>query len=244
MPENSLIPERFHILSGSMLKVIALCCMILDHTAMMLIPRDGEVLFQLAGHTITLYKMMRLIGRLAFPIFAFLLVEGFVHTHDRKKYGIRLFLFALISEIPWNLAFSGSWHFVRQNVFFTLFFGYLGICFLERFQKRNAGGEGWRAAMLLAGAMMLSVLFRCDYGIRGFGFILMMYLFRARPMERAMLGCCILPGLWRPGLSAIPISLYNGERGFIHGKILQLLFYAAYPAQFLILYAIRAAMIG
>lgn len=242
MPENSLIPERYHILSGSALKVIALCCMILDHTAMMLIPRDGAVLFQLAGHTLTLYRAMRLIGRLAFPIFAFLLVEGFVHTHDRRKYGIRLFLFALISEIPWNLAISGSWHFARQNVFFTLFFGYLGMCLLEQLQKRDDDGEGWKAALLLIGAMLLSVLCRCDYGIRGFGFILMMYLLRSRPMERAILSCCILPGQWRAGLSAIPISLYNGERGFIRGKTMQLLFYALYPAQFLLLYVIRISV--
>lgn len=242
MPDNSLIPDRYHILSGSALKMIALFCMILDHTAMMLIPQDGAALFQLAGHTLNLYRAMRLIGRLAFPIFAFLLVEGFVHTHNRRRYGVRLFLFALISEIPWNLAISGNWHCRYQNAFFTLLLGYLGMCCVESIEHSQNREEKvlWGASFL--GLSMLSVLMRPDYGIRGFGLVLMMYFLRRQPLYRGILSCCFLPGTWRAGLSAIPISLYNGERGFIQGKPLQLLFYAVYPAQFLLLYAIRAAM--
>lgn len=243
MPDNSLIPDRYHILSGSALKMIALFCMILDHTAMMLIPQDGAALFQLAGHTLNLYRAMRLIGRLAFPIFAFLLVEGFVHTHNRRRYGVRLFLFALVSEIPWNLAISGNWHCRYQNVFFALLLGYLGMCCVESIEhSRNREKKIlWGASLL--GLSALSILIRPDYGIRGFGLVLMMYFLRSQPLCRGILSCCFLPGTWRAGLSAIPISLYNGERGFIQGKLLQLLFYAVYPAQFLLLYVIRAAMV-
>ena len=243
MPENSLIPERFHILSGSALKVIALCCMILDHTAMMLIPRNGAVLFRLAGYALNLYWAMRLIGRLAFPIFAFLLVEGFVHTHNRRRYGIRLFLFALISEVPRNVAVYGNWYSRYQNVFFTLLLGYMGMCCVESIEHSQNREEKvlWGASFL--GLSMLSVLMRPDYGIRGFGLVLMMFFLRKQPLYRGILSCCFLPGTWRAGLSAIPISLYNGERGFIQGKPLQLLFYAIYPIQFLLLYAIRTALV-
>ena len=239
MPENSLIPKRFHVLSGSALKVLAITAMIIDHTGLFLVPSGKYVLMHFAGRTLTLYGLMRLIGRIAFPIFAFLLVEGFVHTHDRKKYGFRLFLFALLSEIPWNLAMSGNWLYQRQNVFFTLLLGYLGLWIMQRIRQTEDCREQIRDGCALIGLAAFSVVFHADYGISGFGFVLMMGLLRREPLFRGVLSCCMLPGRWRAGLSAIPISLYNGQRGFIHGKVMKIACYAIYPVQFLILYGLR-----
>ncbi|NLC03985.1 MAG: TraX protein, partial [Tissierellia bacterium] len=90
------------------LKIIALISMVIDHYG---------AIFQ-SG--IDIY---RIIGRLAFPIYAFLLVEGYTHTRDVKKYGRRLLIFALVSELPFDLAFYGKLSFTHQNIFFTLFIG-------------------------------------------------------------------------------------------------------------------------
>ena len=239
MPENSLIPEKYHILSGSALKVIAVICMILDHSAAVLLPRNGDAILHLLGHTLTCYSLLRLIGRIAFPIFAFLLVEGFYHTRNRKKYGFRLFLFACISEIPWNLAIWGRIFYPpAQNVFFTLFLGYLALCVIQPMINREDEDLRIRDALLLVGLFVVSLVLRADYGCSGFGLILMMFFLRNQPLFRAILSGCMLSSRWKAGLSAIPISLYNGKRGFIHGKPMKIAFYAIYPVHLLILYSI------
>lgn len=110
--------------TGSTLKLIAIITMLIDHTAATILDRiliarsigglgnnntqaamdfmsDNAVIYGV-------YMIMRLIGRIAFPIFCFLLVEGFVHTHNKWKYALRLGLFALISEIPFDLAFKSK----------------------------------------------------------------------------------------------------------------------------------------
>ena len=102
----SLLPERWHVLSGSGLKVIAMVAMLIDHVAMVILrydPAFTEPLITMGRHSITWYYLLRSVGRLAFPIFCFLLVEGFRHTRDKGRYALNLLIFALIiivSEIP------------------------------------------------------------------------------------------------------------------------------------------------
>lgn len=113
-------------LSGFTLKCIAMVTMLIDHMGYVLFP--GYVIF-------------RIIGRLAFPIYCFLLVEGAVHTSNWKKYLGRLFLFALISEIPFNLAIGGKlWYPASQNVLFTLLLGLLAIRLLQELLNRRSQG--------------------------------------------------------------------------------------------------------
>lgn len=133
-------------ISGSTIKIIAVAAMLIDHIAAALLTRMLIVRGVLELNTATdinqimswlmenagLYygtSLMRLIGRLGFPIFCFLLVEGFQKTRSVKKYAFRLGLFALISEIPFDLAVSGKvLEFGYQNVYFTLFVGILALC--------------------------------------------------------------------------------------------------------------------
>ena len=124
--------------SGTALKTIACITMLVDHIgascieAGLLLPEleTGEVSGG-AWNQISLYQLdrvLRFTGRLAFPIFCFLLVEGFVHTHDVKKYVRRLFLFALISEVPFDLAFFRTpFALDHQNVYWTLALGVLAM---------------------------------------------------------------------------------------------------------------------
>ena len=223
-------------MSGSILKLIACLAMLIDHMAAFL-PGDfmdmQETLFTIGDKTITLRLIMHYIGRMAFPLFAFLITEGFTHTHDRKKYGINLFLFALISEIPWNLAHTGELFYGRQNVFFTLLLGYIGLCALDHYKN-----DYKKITIALASLLGVSLLLRADYTCFGFGFIILLHLLKDRRMM-AIIGCCMLPSRWIGGLAFIPILMYNGERGFAKAKWTKYAFYIFYPLHLLILYLVR-----
>lgn len=221
-------------LSGSTLKIIAMISMLVDHT--------GEVLLRsiLTGEAyITAYKIMRLwIGRIAFPVFCFLLVEGFQRTGNRAKYAFRLFLFALISEIPFDLAFNGKiWDTGYQNVFFTLWIGLLMLTGMAELEKRCR--NIWIAFLGKAGiflaAAFISELICCDYGAHGIIAIALLYLFRKNKLEQIIAGCVAF--LWEvtAPLAFIPVAFYNGKRGLK----LKYVFYAFYPVHLLILHFLR-----
>ena len=99
------------LFSYSGLKVIAVFAMVIDHVAVYLLSEDSMP-----------YLLMRAIGRVSFPVFAMLIGQGYQHSHDRLRYGLSLFLFALLSEAPWQLLNADGSH----NVMFTLLAGYLG----------------------------------------------------------------------------------------------------------------------
>lgn len=235
MTEQKTILNKWQILSGSWLKMIAIVTMLIDHLTFFVWSRNHaifEPLFALGHKQVTLYFILRGIGRLAFPIFAFLIVEGFIHTHDRKKYGRNLLLFALLSELPWNLVHSGTWLYPTQNVLFTLFLGFLGLCAIEHFRT-----DKMRMGLSLIGLLGLSILLRSDYGCSGYGFILFLYMLRQNRLLQAVIGSCILGSRWVAGLAFIPINMYNGQRGFIGGgKFAKYLFYLFYPLHLLCIY--------
>lgn len=220
--KNQIFPDKVRVLSGSMLKLIAVTAMLIDHIASHLIP-----------HSLPVYTVMRCIGRLAFPIFVFLLIEGFLHTRNRLRYGASLLIFALISEIPWNLVHGGEWHYRGQNVFFTLFLGFLGMYAMDFFKKRPIVQVAAICALCLT-----ATLIKCDYGSSGVVFIILFFALRENEVARPFISF-ILSRPWFVLASFIPISLYNGKRGFIKGKVLKYIFYSFYPVHLLILYFIK-----
>lgn len=211
--------KSFGFLNSFTLKIIAVVSMLIDHIGYIFYP--GEPIF-------------RAFGRLAFPIFCFLIVEGFHHTRSHLNYLTRLTVFALLSEIPFNLALWGSiFNLQHQNVFITLALGLASIFCLEEMNTKRIYVLPliltWGAAYVL----------NCDYGIGGVLLICMYYLTRETPVIRIILctlilyiffGSFELYGL----ISMIPITLYNGKRG----PHIKMLFYWFYPVHLLVLYAI------
>ena len=225
-------------LSGSVLKVIAVISMLIDHTSGHVLSKYKWIyapLIEFQGHKLTwMYILRSFVGRLAFPIFCFLLVEGFIHTRSRIKYAGNLAAFAFFSEIPWNLLHGGAaLNYKSQNVLFTLLFGLLGIWALDHFKEK----EQIKGVLITVGLLMVASYAHADYGVKGYGLILAIYGLRNSKLLMGLVGSALTS--WRAGIAFIPISLYNGERGFIRGKILKYAFYAIYPVHMLILYLIK-----
>lgn len=144
-------------LSATALKMIAVICMIVDHIAAFILYRmialgifkTNIVLFEISGLKFSperlLYYVMRGIGKISFPLFAFFIVEGFLHTRSRAKYMLRLFVFALISQLPFAVAVNGlSKSFgelmIPTNVLYTLLIGLIVIWSSETLKKYVPGG--------------------------------------------------------------------------------------------------------
>lgn len=227
--------QRIQFLNGFHLKLIAICTMLIDHMGYTLFPG---------------VMWLRCVGRVAFPIFCFLIAEGCVYTHDRKKYALRLLVFALLSEIPFNLMNSGMiWDPYDQNVLWTLLLGAL-VCWLMDWALKKCTP----LSFVLTGAAMVAAYwlleaFRTDYG--GWGMLLVAAFYGvhrapsgavvkmiAQAFGLAFFSIGVMGGylsieLW--SLAAlVPIWLYNGQRGFSN-KAVQYGFYAFYPVHILIL---------
>lgn len=179
--------------------------------------------------------IFRIIGRIAFPIFAYVLAEGFHYTKDVKKYLLRLGLFALLSEIPYDLAIMGSvLEFSHQNVFFTLFFGVLMLYVMSRIKNVIM-----QYAVVLV-AILLCQFLHTDYSNIGVLLVFIFYVFRQRKAEKLLIAGLIFLGLTGGiqlyALLALPlIALYNGEQG----PKMKAFFYLFYPAHLLILYLVH-----
>lgn len=238
-----------HFFSGSQLKWIAIIAMLLDHTAKIISfpsftlissPYTNEANSLLASVQIV-FPIFMMIGRLAFPLFCFLLVEGFLHTSNIKKYVVRLFLFALISEIPYDLAFSQQFIDLKsQNVFFTLLIGLLVIIGLKKLNSYSIKNSIF-TIILIGTGIFLAEWLRTDYGGSiGILLIVILYLFRNSPLLKCILGALILLQNSFFGLFAFgPIYFYNGKRG----KQWKYFFYWFYPVHLLILIGLQQFVI-
>jgi len=209
------------------------------------------------------YQWLTQVGRLAFPIFAFLLVEGYFHTGNLRRYVIRLLAFALISEIPFNLMVGGSFIYpYHQNIMWTLLMG-LGVVHLNEMARRS--GKLLRriltAVLSISAGYLLGFLSMTDYFGAGVLTPLVFYFFRGRKWWCLIgqlaalyyLNVEVLSGLYfevsffglelnivQQGLALlalIPIWLYRGRQGY-HSKGFQYFCYAFYPAHILLLYLI------
>jgi len=242
---QTLPPVRGGV-TGSTLKIIAIIAMFIDHTAAIVLERMIYMPKYASISLYGIYGVMRLIGRLGFPIFCFLLIEGLCYTKDVKKYAGRLFLFALVSEIPFDLGFAGkAFYWQYQNVFFTLFIGLLVLIGFRFGEERIMWGRAFLIVfdflVLLAG-MCADNWLMTDYSGMGVLTIAAMYLFRKNRVLEAGVGCTVLTMMSLSELTAfftlIPIHMYNGKRGWN----LKWFFYVFYPAHILLLYLAAYAM--
>lgn len=229
-----LSPNKYKILSGSTLKLIACISMLADHLAKFYFTKfdwANVVWFSIAGRSMSLSQLMIMFGRFAFPLFAFLLVEGFLHTSNRRKYGLNLIILALISEIPFNLMQGHNLFFPKQNVMFTLLLGYLAMCSLEYFKNKPV-----ISLVLLLVMFFISRYFQADYRTAGFIFILLMYGLRKERVVRTVACPVLLQMKLMVFLSLLLTCLYNEKRGFIKTPFLKYCFYAFYPVHMLLIY--------
>lgn len=244
--EQAIKRKQFS-LSGSTLKFIAMITMLIDHIGAVVLLR---YILDMQGHIssveqynsmVTLYRVMRGIGRIAFPIYCFLLVEGFQKTHNLKKYILRLGVFALIAEVPFDLAFTARVFSLRyQSVMLTLLVGVLtmwGVSLLERHVKN-------RILLVLGGALVIALgagaaeLMKTDYGYLGILCIMVLYALRRVKWMQILGGCLVFSWeVWAP-VAFLPIAFYDGRRGLR----LKYVFYLFYPLHLLILYLICVYM--
>ena len=267
-------------ISGFDLKLIAVISMVIDHfaavviwgiiqasyriTASMQLSTNfvDQLLVWVAANrelVLGIYETMRLIGRIAFPIYCYLIVEGYKHTKNVAKYALRLGIFAIISEVPFDLALTGRWFSTSySNVFFTLLIGLLvilGISYVEKFHKwwmeRSLDTFLGKLFILGAGAIVVFIggyvaeVFLCtDYGLAGVVAIVIMYLLRNIPwigFAAAVLALTVLTSSTEivALVGLLPLWYYNGKRG----RSIKYFFYAFYPVH-LLLFWLMTVLIG
>ncbi len=219
------------------LKAFACLIMLIDHV--------GAIFFP------TMY-VLRMVGRLAFPIFAWMIANGYQHTRNRIKYLMRLSAFALISQLPFSLAFHRGL-FTNLNIFFTLAIGLAAIHYYEVIEARQ-----WKAAAVLGFAFVAELL-HTDYGLYGVVTIVLFWIYRQdfRGLVRMQVfinAALALPALlvavtgnWSALLGAMQalsllslllIRQYNGELG----PKVKYAFYAFYPGHLLVLHLIERTL--
>ena len=234
-------------LSGTALKYIACGTMLIDHIgascleAGLLMPQlESGALPRDAMEQLPLFhldQLLRLTGRLAFPIFCFLLVEGFVHTHDVKKYIGRLFLFGLVSEIPFDLAFFRTpFNPDDQNVYWTLALGVLAMAGLKHFEKPD-GSASWKGLLCAAGCTLAALLACTDYDGIGVLIICALYLTRGDRKRQCIVGAVLFAWELTAPLAFVLVWFYNGQRGAC-SPLQKKAFYWFYPVHLSVLAAV------
>ena len=231
-------------ISASTLKIIALLLMFLDHSWATIASNHMWLTFA---------------GRLAFPIFAFQITEGFLLTSNRKQYAKRLLIFGLLSEIPFNYLVAASPIYpFHQNVMITFLLGLWAMTGLEKLRAERTWRSLIRCVLQILLSLLLATILFVDYGSMGVMTVLVFYIFRGFPFAwiGQLLGMTALHIVFFKGytllipflgktiefptqgfavLALIFIWLYNGKKGR-GGKLLQFGCYAFYPLHMLFLY--------
>lgn len=232
-------------LTAAVLHIIAMTLMLMDHLWATLLPAR---------------EWLTCAGRVAFPIFAFMAVEGYFHTRSFKKYILRMLLFAVLSEIPFDLMYGGTWFYpVHQNVLWTFLLGLLGVWLMEQVRKK---GKTWMyllvCVLVVPAGLVLGTLCMVDYYGVGILTVFVFYFLHGRKwwcflgqlaalywLNVELLGGLMYPvqlfgmefELCQQGLALlalIPIWLYRGRQGY-RSKPFQYLCYAFYPVHMLLL---------
>lgn len=237
-------------ISSSTLHLLAMAFMLLDHLWATVVPGQN---------------WLTCIGRLAFPIFAFLTVEGYFHTHNFKTYLKRLLFFALLSEIPFNLMYGASMIYpFHQNVLWTFLIALLGLGLIDHSKRRlNRWASIPVIGLIILFCAVIGQIAMVDYFAAGVLTVFVFYFFHDRKwwcflgqlvglylINVHLLGSMYYPidffgmelHLVQQGLALfalIPIWLYRGRQGF-HTKPFQYFCYAFYPAHIVVLLCIIA----
>lgn len=246
-------------LSQEGLKLLACVTMLIDHIGATLVlrmlqtmPVRNEQYYLLVG----IYYAMRIIGRVAFPIYCFLLVEGAYHTRNPKKYGMRLLVGMLLSEIPFDLAFSHRGNVLfdwsSNSVMLTLL---LGFCMIEAMKRWT----DFRKVAVILPFYLLAEWMHTDYGGLGILMIAVFALTRGLPQEklyqflglslvvypgsRAIIGSVAVNLEWFAVLALIPIFCYDGRKLNYH-KAVQWGFYLFYPVHIAVLALLEVLIFG
>ena len=261
MNEQTLSPITKKISFNQLqLKIFAIIIMTIDHVSAFILTRilinDGmldanPIPYEWFQEHKTLYMamtVMRFIGRLAFPLFCYFLVEGFSKTNNLRKYGINLTIFALISEIPFDLAANGNYiDWSYQSVYVTLLIGLWGILGLHIVEEKVTD-KGLVVVARIGVAILacaLGAITKCDYRAMGVLTILVMYSLRQFPIGSFIAGVCVLTFSNFMEITAfldvILIAFYNHQRGNVSKKG-KYFFYAYYPAHLLIIWLVALSM--
>lgn len=234
---------RKKILPQEVLKLIACITMLIDHLGV-------SVVINLAiPGVVPLYYTCRVIGRIAFPIYCFLLVEGMRRTRSTGKYILRLCIGALLSELPFDLLLKGAFNWGYQSVMVTLTLGALMLLCMQKTEKT------WLQLILVLPFAILAEVCKCDYGGWGIAMIAVFALFDQIPLQfvAMLLVCYLMPSGMIPifGVSVsyelaalvavLPIAQYSGRK-LTHNKVIQWGFYLFYPVHLLILWVILRCM--
>lgn len=223
-------------LSGATLKYIALVCMLIDHLAQsgilekpFGIVTGNPLTFSTSPRPVQISIIMVSVGRLAFPIFCFFLVQGCLLTKNPGKHLLNLFLFAIISEIPFDYALNQQITWTHQNVMWTMFLGALLIHITERIQHNN---RRLIMTLLFIPISLIATFTHVDYYFFGILLIYLYYFATTCKNPKKATAALSLPGLMFEGvyypsvyLSTLLLYFYNGERG----KQWKWLFYVFYP---------------
>lgn len=237
-------------ISQETLKIIACVTMLIDHIGATLVyaywrtNRDASVL--------NLYYFMRVVGRIAFPIYCFQLVEGFHYTRDRKKYLSRLAVGMVLSEIPFDLAFNGGLDWSSNSVMVTLLLGLLMMAGME-------GVKGWWKLLAIPPFYGLAELLGTDYGGHGILLIAMLALTRGMKHEKILrfvgfavllcfgatipIGSIYVPIELFGLLAVIPIFCYGGKK-LTQSRAVQWAFYLFYPVHMTVLWILEGLIFG
>lgn len=231
---NTNAPKHYQILSGAQLKYIAFISMLIDHT------NNALITPMLNGKGALLYisNAFSIIGRIAFPIFMFFLIEGFFKTRNRKKYLASLLIFGLISEVPFDMFVSRSFFEPNwNNMMFTLALCLGVIWLIDSLRAKLKSTLLWLIASLpiLGISCFIATWLSLDYDYHAVLVAYIFYIFRQKPIIGAGLGyISIIKELW--SILGFGLTLtYNGDRG----RQYKWLNYAFYPVHLLILGILR-----
>lgn len=224
------------------LKLLAALTMFVDHVGLCFAP-EADV--------------FRIIGRVAMPLYCFLLVEGFQRTRSRRRYLFRLGFLAALSEFPFDCMVYGGISWAGQNVVFTLLLAFLAMLALREAERLSPVCRFLLSFLAAAAASLAAELLRTDYGGIGVLFVLLFYCTRELPSRNIWQSLGFLLLAWFSGsrsvelgsvrvpmelfgvLAMLPIALYQGERKS-RSQILKWGFALFYPAHMLVLSLLAA----